>query len=544
MMKTLGASFAILIAAAAGAAHAADLPTAKTPAAASPVSCYANFWTWLNTSATDCPIGYAGVTLYATLDGGVGYESNGAGYNRWFNNGVSNVISKQSTKGAQWLWTPNGISQSVIGVKMSEPFGSSGWSLIGAAETGFNPYAFNLAYAQKSQVQNNGKSIFLQNANADSSRTGQPLNSQWFLGFSSKTYGTVTGGRVNTLSLDSINAYDPMGGAYAFSPLGYSGSYAGFGNTEAARANTAIKYRVDIQNFRLGGLVQVGGYNWGNGAQGQYQGQIGGDFKLGGGVLSVDGIANYSKDTVNIGAFGSLTQCSTLKTGALAGETGCANSIPAGYASTDFQATLSNNTGFMLNSKYKWQAWTLYGSYEYIRQQNPSGSYQNGFETIGYFSVPGTVPGFNVKGTYANKALPTQWVVNNAYNTPRVANVFWVGAKYAVNEQIDVMAAYYYLGQNNYNFSVNAQGVTVPAACSTAVTSGVKPNGQAFSIARVGSGKCAGSTDFLSAMIDWRPFKRMDVYAGVMLSNVYGGLANGYYATQTVNPTAGVRIKF
>ena len=29
-----------------------------------------------------------------------------------------------------------------------------------------------------------------------------------------------------------------------------------------------------------------------------------------------------------------------------------------------------------------------------------------------------------------------------------------------------------------------------------------------------------------------------------MVSNVYGGLANGYFATQTVNPTAGIRIKF
>ena len=56
-----------------------------------------------------------------------------------------------------------------------------------------------------------------------------------------------------------------MGGSYAFSPVGYSGSYAGFGDTEAARANTALKYRLDIQNFRVGGLVQVGGYNWGNG---------------------------------------------------------------------------------------------------------------------------------------------------------------------------------------------------------------------------------------------------------------------------------------
>ena len=549
-MSKFGASLAILIAVSAGAAHAADLPTAKAPAAAPPADCYSSVWNWLNSSAADCPISYMGVTLYATLDAGLGYESNGAGYNGWFNNGVANIITKQSTHGPQWLQTPNGLSQSVVGLKMSESLGSSGWSLVGDAETGFNPYAFNLAYAQKAQQVNNGKSLFLQNANADSSRTGQPLNSQWFLGFSNKTYGTLTGGRVNTLSLDAINTYDPMGGAYAFSPLGYSGSYAGFGDTEAARANTALKYRVDILNFRLGGLVQVGGYNWGNGAQGQYQGQVGGDFTFpGGGVLSVDGIANFSKDTVNLGTFGSLTQCSTLTKGSFAGETGCSNSIPnytsGYYNSSDFQATLSNNTGFMLNTKYKWKAWIFYASYEYIRQQNPSDSYMNGFETIGYFNVPGTIPGFNVPGSPASKAkLTTQWSVNNAYNIPRVANVFWVGAKYAVNAQLDVSGAYYYLGQNDYNFSVNSPGVTVPAACTGTVTSGVRPNGQAFSISRVSSGKCAGSTDFISFLVDWRPVKRVDIYAGVMLSNVYAGLANGYYATQTVNPTAGIRIKF
>jgi predicted porin len=543
------ASLAIVIAASAGAACAADLPTTKAPEAAPSANCYASVSGWLNSSAADCPISYAGVTLYATLDGGIGYESNGAGYNRWWNNGVSNIVTKQSTHGPQWLWTPNGLSQSVVGVKISEPIGSSGWSIIGLAETGFDPYAFNLAYAQKSQQVNNGKSLFLQSANADSSRTGQPLNSQWFLGFSNPTYGTLTGGRVNTLSLDAINSYDPMGGSYAFSPVGYSGSYAGFGDTEAARANTGVKYRVDIQNFRLGGLVQVGGYDWGNGTDGIYQAQAGGDFKFpSGGVLSIDGTASFAKDAVNLATFGGLTQCSTFTKGLFAGQTACSNNIP-GYATglynqSDFQGTLSNNVGFMLNAKYKWQAWTFYASYQYIRQQNPSDSYPNGFETIGYFNVPGTVPGFNVPGTFANKNLPTQWAINNNYNIPRQASVLWVGAKYAVNSQLDVTGAFYWLGQNDYNFSVNSSGVTNAAACTNTVTNGVKPNGQPFSISRLSSGKCAGSTDFISFLIDWRPVKRVDIYAGVMESNVYAGLANGYYATQTINPTAGIRIKF
>jgi hypothetical protein len=45
-------------------------------------------------------------------------------------------------------------------------------------------------------------------------------------------------------------------------------------------------------------------------------------------------------------------------------------------------------------------------------------------------------------------------------------------------------------------------------------------------------------------MIDYRPVKRVDLYAGVMFSNVYGGLANGFLATQNIAPTAGLRVKF
>ena len=266
----------------------------------------------------------------ARYDAGVSYQTNGAAYNAAWNNGVNSFVTKQS-KGVKWLWTPNGLSQSVVGIKMSQslaPLGLAGWSLVGTVETGFNPYYGYLADAQRSQVQNNGKALVLQGANADSSRTGQWDNSQAFIGLSNKTYGTLTVGRVNTLSLDAINSYDPMGGSYAFSPLGFSGSYAGFGNTEAARANTAVKYRLEFPprfygaNFRVGGLVQWGGYDQGNGTDGLYQGQVGADFNLFGGTpfagaLSLDAVGSYAKDAVNVGTF--TGSCATLTKGPFAG---------------------------------------------------------------------------------------------------------------------------------------------------------------------------------------------------------------------------------
>jgi hypothetical protein len=49
-------------------AHAADLPTTKAPEEKPKPNCWASLWDWLNASATDCPIGAYGITLYGTLD--------------------------------------------------------------------------------------------------------------------------------------------------------------------------------------------------------------------------------------------------------------------------------------------------------------------------------------------------------------------------------------------------------------------------------------------------------------------------------------------
>ena len=530
-MKKFGVALAIAIASV-GAARAADLPTKKETPATAPVNCFASLWTYLDSTAADCPLSYGPFTAYATLDLGLGYESNGAAWNNSFPNGVANFISKQSY-GPKWLWTPNGVSQSVIGIKVNQPI-AYGWSIVGTAETGFDPLSLNLANGQRSQAQNNGLALPLQGANADSGRSGQWDNSQGFIGISNKTYGTLVGGRVNTLGLDGLVAYDPMGSAYAFSPFGYSGSYAGFGDTELTRSNTALKYRLEFMNFHAVGLAQIGSYNQGNGSTSMYQGQVGGEFPnlFGGsyfhGTLSVDAIGAYAQNAVNISTF--TGSCATLKSGPFKGETGCTSGIPTFYDQDDVKATLSNNTGIFLLGKYKFAEFplTISGGWQYIRQANPSDTFPNGFETIGGYNVPGTIVG--------NKLLPTQWVTYNAYNNNRIANVFFFGGKYAVNPQLDVAAAYYYLEQNNYNSSATP--------CAVANTTFVEPSGRSLVVSRVNNSSCAGSQDAISFMVDYRPVKRVDLYAGVMISNVYAGLANGYQATQNIAPTAGFRVKF
>jgi predicted porin len=515
-------------------AHAADLPTKKAPEPAPPSNCFGNFWLWLNSTPAECPLSYAGFTLYATLDAGLGYQTNGAGFNQAFPNGVDSFVSKQS-KGTKWLWTPNGLSQSVVGVKVSEPIGY-GWSVVGTLELGFDPLSGYLANGQRSQVMNNGKALVLQNTNADSARSGQWDNSQGFIGVSNKTYGTLTWGRVNTLSLDGLIAYDPMGSAYAFSPFGFSGSYAGFGDTELTRSNTAFKYRVDFMNFRAAALVQTGGYNIGNGSTQMYQGQIGGDFTNifgSGGTLSLDGIATYAENAVNTSTF--TGTCAVIKTGPLKGEAACTSGIPTFYNSDDLKATLSNNTGVFLLAKYKFGQipLTLSGGWIGYRQANPSDDYLDGFKTTGGYSVPATIVTSNKA---IAKLLPTAWTTYNAYNDNRFVNTFFVGAKYGITDQIDIMGAFYYVSQNNYNSSATP--------CASANTTFIQPNGNSFTVARVNNSACAGTQDALSFMIDYRPVKRVDLYAGVMLSNVYAGFANGFQETQNIAPTAGLRIKF
>ena len=121
------------------AANAADLPTTKSAPTPPQANCFSSLWTYLNSSAADCPLSYAGITVYATIDVGLGYSSNGAPASGTYSNSVYSFVGKQSY-GAKWLWTPNGISQSVVGINMKEAIPwLPGWSLVGAVESRIQP---------------------------------------------------------------------------------------------------------------------------------------------------------------------------------------------------------------------------------------------------------------------------------------------------------------------------------------------------------------------------------------------------------------------
>ena len=152
--------------------------------------------------------------------------------------------------------------------------------------------------ARFSRADNNVNPVGAQTANFNSSRAGQWDNFLGFIGLSNADYGALTFGRTSSLSQNSLSSYDPVA-SIAFSPLGFSGSFAGFGNSPTVTPNTAFTYRLTHRNFRFAAQAQVGGYDIGNASTGQYQGQIGADF----GGLSLNGIVNWTKNGVSLSSY-------------------------------------------------------------------------------------------------------------------------------------------------------------------------------------------------------------------------------------------------
>jgi predicted porin len=437
---------------------------------------------------TSCPLTWNGITVYGTIDGGVTWLSHGVPFSGTSAVGTDYLIQKYSNR-PQWSLAPNGLSQSNIGIKGNEPF-APGWAFIFDLQAGFDPYSLQLANGPHSAAQNSGVPLTSQNANADSSRAGQFYNSVGYLGVSSP-YGTLTVFRQNSLTLDAVFAYDPMGASYAFSPIGWQGITCGAGDTEDCRFSTSLKYHVDIGQFRVAALWQFGGYSLNNAATGSYQLQIGGDVRnLAGGTLSFDAIGSSVQNAVSV---------------ALAG-----NTLPAVLPQV-LTATLSDNTSVMLVAKYNKGPVKLFAGYEYIRYAPPSNPYAagTGFNDISGDFVCAGCAAFN--NTNIN---------NTAFSAgDKLLHVFWTGVKYTIVENLDVIGAYYHYFQPTYGASTNCDAAPMPATCH-------------------------GTFDAVSFAVDWQFAKKFDAYAGFMFSQVNGGLANGFLHRNMIDPTVGLRFRF
>ncbi len=456
--------------------HAAE----AAEAIASDPSCFASFSGYLNSSLEDCPLRYGPLTLYGNIDGGYGYEQWGAPVGPYADKPNYAIVRNSAAR--QWLWAPNAISTSVVGVTLTQKIFDE-WRLIGVAEAGFNPYSFRLINGPQSLADNNFHPTPNQRTAFDSSRAGQWDNSQGFLGISHPAFGTLTFGRTNSLTTSAIGAYDPVA-SVAFSQLGFSALYSGYGASPTARVNTALTYRLTYQGVRFAAQTQIGGYGDGNAATAQYQVLVGARF----GDLSFDAIGGYAQNAAMLSSYSGAP-------------------LPPGYDPNSIvRATLGNTGGLALLARYDWKPFRFYMGYVYSRTGDPTESYPYGFSTI----AEGIV-------------VPPGAVTTNAYALPRVLSTAWTGLRYAVSAKLDLGAGVYWETQNDY--------LAPPATCAG---SGIATS----------SGKCAGGRYSYSVMVTYRPVKRIVLYAGVMSSNAYGGVASGFQRSQNIDPTVGVRFQF
>src|SRR6202035_1442327 len=110
------------------------------------------------------------------------------------------------------------------------------------ASTGVNPQSGQLANMAATNTTNNGLPRGAYSEAGDGGRAGQAFNDELYAGASSAYFGTLTFGRQRSLGTDAMLAYDPAGGAYSFSYIGYHGTMAGGGDTQDTRWHEGLTY--------------------------------------------------------------------------------------------------------------------------------------------------------------------------------------------------------------------------------------------------------------------------------------------------------------
>jgi predicted porin len=450
-------------------------------------------------STPDQTLTWHGITLYGLIDIGLQYDTHGAPFSDYHPAGSANIVqknSRQSVTGA----TPSNLSQSRIGLQGSEPLGVDDWNAVFKVETFFNPQSGDISDALKSMTQNNGKGAGAQTTNLDSSVAGQAFQNL-YVGFSSKTFGTLTFGRQTGFVADGVSKYDPNYASQAFSLIGMSGTYAGAGDTEDRRTDNTLKYSLSIQDIgRFGLLYKLNNSN--GGANSEFQVDIGGDFA----GFSADAYYSKAKDAISAAPLsaaqvdGPAVVCPTvIPTG---------TSCQAGATvSNSLAATISDNTTFSVMASYNLANIVKFlGGYEHIQYANPKTPLEGGFLDIGGYDLA---------------------IVNNAaFPSDKVLQVYWAGVRYTVLPGLDLTGAYYGYHQNTYGTAANN------AKCGT-VTGPEIP------------GTCSGRFQAFSFDAVYAFTHRFDGYVGAMYSSVKDGVASGYdFQTNNLNPTIGVRYKF
>ncbi|MGA2258212.1 MAG: porin, partial [Thermoguttaceae bacterium] len=498
------------------AARAADLAAAEPAPAAppSPAGC-ASFEDFV---ATACPLTWHGITLYGAYDVGVGWVSHGLPENGYNYEGES--LLNRNGNHSQYLIAPNNLQQTGLGIKGKVEF-LDDWFAVFNASTGINPQSGQLANMAATNTTNNGLPRGSYSETGDGARAGQPFNDEFYGGISSAYLGTLTFGRQRALGTDAMLAYDPAGGAYAFSYIGYNGTMAGGGDTEDTRWDQAVKYRFGYGPVHFGAM-----YKFADGSGGCYSASgtwsaatctpeaahntaygfdLGGEYDK----FSADVVFQHYNQAISVlnpllgpeslaAPYQSTTN--SINTNPITG----ANLI--GTDNTEY-GIVTDNTAIMLAAKYTWDPFKFFVGYEHIQQFNPSNPLGIGASAQGGYLLSG--------------------VEDNNLDSPKIVQVAWTGVKYAYDSQTDITLSAYHQWQNDFR---------VPSACP--------PTSFRAS--------CSGFLNEVSLYTDHHFTKRFDAYAGIAYSNVSGGLAIAiphgpgvpYNYNNNVAPTVGGRFTF
>jgi predicted porin len=500
------------------AARAQNLPTPAS-APATPPSAPTGCTSVQDFAATDCPLTWHGITIFGTYDVGVGWVSHGTPQNPHNYEGQS-LINRNGDH-SQFIIAPNNLSQTGFGIKGKEEF-MPGWFVLFNASTGINPQSGQLANASATQTANNGLPRGAYSTVVDGARAGQPFNDEFFGGVSSTYLGTLTFGRQRALGTDAMLVYDPAGGAYAFSYIGYNGTMAGGGDTQNSRWDNAVKYRLTYGPVRFGAM-----YKFIDGSGGCYSASKtwtattctaeqphnnAYGFDLGGSYnkFSADVVYQHYNQAISVlnPLLGpqSPTQpyqstVNSINTNPITG----ANLIDP---NNTIYGIVTDNDAIMVAAKYMGDPFKVFVGYEHIRQNNPSHPLGVGASDQGGYFMSG--------------------VENTNLDSTKTVQIWWTGVKYSFNSKTDITAAWYHQAQDTFR---------VPPTCSP--TAGFRSS-------------CAGTLNEFSLYADHHFTRRFDVYAGIAYSDVSGGLAIAiphapgvpYFHNNNTAPTIGGRFIF
>ena len=420
-----------------------------------------------------------GICVYGNFDMGLTYIQHSAPFAASTAGPLDVLVSKNGGMGSYFGAGANQLSTSFIGLRGKQEIGDNLYAVFNL-QTLFNPASGMNANGTATIAQNNGLALnSLQNSFGDSSKGGQMFNNAAYFGLSSPTYGTFTMGRQSALTSDLVVNYDPLSGSNSWSVITFQGANGGGGDTENRIYDNSYEYRVNVGPVRFAAEVQA--RNGGNSGTGNaFEGNVGFDYM----GFSLDVVGGKIYDAVSSSQLG----------------VGVGVNPAAAIGNGQLTATVSDDTVFSVGARYTIGPWKLFAGYEHIDYSNPNNPLNVGAFLQGGF----------IAGAVNNAAFPSDKILQTA----------WFGVRYAITPALDITGAYYHEWDNTF--------ATAPATLAGCAVLGSS------------SSQCAGTLDAASLVVDWRFARHVDVYAGVMWSQVTGGLANNFFTNNLGTTTQAV----